>query len=352
MRYYYSWRTRDIQGDQFRQSKSSSKPEAGPPRDKAGSARYARHLPFQVFCCESGTHVVDPAQSYYRKIQYRAGTGYANLSRSDTVPRRGADDPCLDSSQAWFCRDLWVDAARQGMDRAAEADSGGRIGFGGYENPLEDQRVPLPAEKRKAKGRKKLGRREEEEVEAAEKADAAIADSLDKRAEENEEPPADAAAAAAAIARRQGHKIDADANAGSDYDAMPDTGDNNNVEEVHVPMTIPNSAFRPARILVNPRCVTTYAGVAHAQLALDLFGPVKEMDEEDAVVGKYVLEDWEGAPESFVCQEQRSVLGMSLDAQCQEFTDDVFLFRRHTGGRKATKTQRRLGFSIYSELER
>ena len=29
-----------------------------------------------------------------------------------------------------------------------------------------------------------------------------------------------------------------------------------------------------------------------------------------------------------------------------------FLFSRQTGGRKATKTQRRLGFSIHDELDR
>lgn len=70
---------------------------------------------------------------------------------------------------------------------------------------------------------------------------------------------------------------------------------------------IPNGNFRPARILVNPRCVTTYAGVSHSQLALDLFG---DKDDEPAPeyntgAGKYVLEDWEGAPSSFACQEMR-----------------------------------------------
>jgi hypothetical protein len=193
------------------------------------------------------------------------------------------------------------------MDRAAGADSGRRIGFGGYKNPLEEDRSPLAGLKRKVKGKKKIVRRDgEEEEEHKEEQPAADVDAHEKRAGEAGDAPADPPADAnAAIARQRGHKVDADANAGSDYDAMPDTGDNNRTEEVHVPLTIPNSAFRPARILVNPRCVTTYAGVAHAQLALDLFGPVKDMDEEDAVVGKYVLEDWEGAPESFVCQEQK-----------------------------------------------
>jgi hypothetical protein len=69
-------------------------------------------------------------------------------------------------------------------------------------------------------------------------------------------------------------------------------------------LSIPNSLFRPARILVNPRCVTTYAGVIHTQLAVDLFGPEDE-DHGLGAAGMYVLDDWEGAPESFVCQEQR-----------------------------------------------
>jgi hypothetical protein len=131
-----------------------------------------------------------------------------------------------------------------------------------------------------------------------------------------------------AVARRQAAELDYDANAGSDYDAMPDS----DVPLADVPATrlsIPNSLFRPARILVNPRCVTTYAGVSHTQLALDLFGPERDNAGPEGGIGKYTLEDWDGAPESFVCQEQSQ-----------------------TGGRMATKTQRRLGFSIHDEMER
>ncbi|KAJ7431961.1 hypothetical protein B0H11DRAFT_2128116, partial [Mycena galericulata] len=73
-------------------------------------------------------------------------------------------------------------------------------------------------------------------------------------------------------------------------------------DSVH--LSIPNSVFPPARILMNPRCPTTYAGVSHTQLALDLFGSGQD-DALQTGVGKYVLEDWDGAPESFVCQEQR-----------------------------------------------
>lgn len=101
-----------------------------------------------------------------------------------------------------------------------------------------------------------------------------------------------------------GKKVDPDANVGSDYDAMPveDGGDDVPPPEFDR-VSIPNSVFRPARILVNPRCPTTYAGVSHTQLARDLFGE----GDDDAVTstGKYILDDWEGAPESFVCQEQR-----------------------------------------------
>ncbi len=124
-----SWRTRDIQGDQFRQSKSSSRPEAGPPRDKIGAERYGRHLPFQVFCCESGTHVVDPMQSYYQGINYHSGSGYANLSTTESAPRRDSDSPCLDSSQAHFCRDLWINGAREGV-REVEKDLRSSPGIG------------------------------------------------------------------------------------------------------------------------------------------------------------------------------------------------------------------------------
>ncbi|KAG1824496.1 glycosyltransferase family 69 protein [Suillus subaureus] len=252
------WRTRDIHGDQFRQSTSSAKPDAVPPRDESGAARYIQHLPFQVFCCESGTHIVDPAQSYYKGLKYRCGIDFHNASSSsDSVLTRAADAPCLDSSQAWFCRDLWISNALNDFP--------------------EDEVVPTP------------------EVQP-----------LSRRQVPDEEP-------------------DADVNAGSDYDAMPDSDVPIDVLPA-APLSVPNSAYTPARILVNPRCVTTYAGVSHTQLALDLFGTGDD-DEAQVNATKYVLEDWDGAPESFVCQEQRQ-----------------------TGGRKAAKTQRLLGFAIHDEL--
>ncbi|KAF8648885.1 hypothetical protein AX16_006160 [Volvariella volvacea WC 439] len=281
------WRTRDIEGDQFRQSKSSSSSDAVPPRDAQGSERYIQHLPFQVFCCESGTHVVDPEQSYYKGIAYRSGTDFHNISKAEGTPIRGPDAPCLDSSQAWFCRDLWIRSARDAMEAVDEAN--------------------------------KLG--------------------IMKRA-------VDALRPDARLRRRQAPIADADANVGSDYDAMPEDEVDKEVPSLGSPkLSIPNSVFQPARILVNPRCPTTYAGVSHTQLALDLFGNGEDISAEEGT-RRYVLDDWEGAPESFVCQEQR---------YCRL---ELYLFVltgiqiRQTGGRKATKTQRRLGFSIHDELQK
>ena len=270
----FRWRTRDIEGDQFRQSKSSSKPDAGPPRDRQGSLRYGQHLPFQVFCCESGTHVVDPFQSYYRGISYRGGMDFQNLSKGEGMPLRDPDAPCLDSSQAWFCRDLWVRSAQDAVKEAEKANNDGMRRRDVIEVAARD---PLMEARDAVKVQVGSG---EEEVND---------DGADQR-------------------KQQGANVDPDANAGSDYDAMPvEEGG----EEVPPPedavgsgrFSIPNSVFRPARILVNPRCPTTYAGVSHTQLARDLFG--EGDDDVLTATGKYVLDDWEGAPESFVCQEQR-----------------------------------------------
>lgn len=260
------WRTRDINGDQFRQSKSSAISESSttsvPPRDPTSAQRYTQHLPFQVFCCESGTHVVDPAQSYYAGIAYRAGTDFFNSTSSHAdVPEREPDAPCLDSTQAWFCRDLWLWKAKEGMkayepDVAAPADAA--------ESPIQQRkRAPAPVE-----------------------------------AEE--------------LAPRQADKPkdDADANAGSDYDAsdLPVADPPEPVWDADaVRLTIPNAVFLAARILVNPRCVTTYAGVSHTQLALDLFGPPDREEEREVGSRQDLLEEWEGAPDNFVCQEQRCV---------------------------------------------
>ncbi|OCH87759.1 hypothetical protein OBBRIDRAFT_795930 [Obba rivulosa] len=282
------WRTRDINGDQFRQSKSSSISTSPltsvPPRDAVGAQRYTQHLPFQVFCCESGTHVVDPAQSYYAGVVYRSGTDFHNASTPTSPLTREPEAKCLDSAQAWFCRDLWVAKAREGLHAIApeaEAHQSTRVKRADDDN--DDSSVPIV----------------------------------------DEEPLAPRQPQAA-------QQEDLDANAGSDYDATdlpladPPPSEADEIDR----FTIPNMDFLPARILVNPRCVTTYAGVSHTQLALDLFGPPDSDEREGMVKGKDVLEQWQGAPDTFVCQEQQ-----------------------HTGGRRAAKTQRRLSFSIHKELE-
>jgi hypothetical protein len=166
----------------------------------------------------------------------------------------------MDSSQAWFCRDIWLDAAKSRLEG----------GDGAWLNDDLEEESSQP----------KLHKR-------------------DMQPEIQEPGPIDPAGLHT--------EDDPDANAGSDYDAMPDSDDIPEVESSSR-YTVPNSFYTPARILINPRCVTTYAGVSHTKLARELFG---EEDAEDADTtgktraGKYVLGDWESAPDSFVCQEQR-----------------------------------------------
>ncbi|EAU83437.1 capsular associated protein [Coprinopsis cinerea okayama7 len=330
------WRTRDIEGDQFRQSKSSSKPDGVPPRDKQGAARYAQHLPFQVFCCESGTHVVDPAQSYYRGIAYRSGTDFHNVSMADGANAnagaviRDPDAPCLDSSQAWFCRDLWVYSALHGMNEVDEKNN--LAGMRKREvlevaafDPLMEKRDAAVAAARAVRRAEDEETEEQPVVEGPANADPARRDNVKIQLGGGEEEEVNDAAVD--NRKKNVQKQDQDANAGSDYDAIPAEDGGEDVPPPEVGrLSIPNSVYRPARILVNPRCPTTYAGVSHTKLARDLFGEGEEGGRSENT--KYILEDWEGAPESFVCQEQRQ-----------------------TGGRKATKSQRRLGFSIHDELE-
>lgn len=162
----------------------------------------------------------------------------------------------------WFCRDLWIHQAREGVREVEAMDS------------------RKPASKRHV--------------------------DQDGRAVDPNPPFVPIAGGDIRRSRRQ-HKEDLDANVGSDFDAMPDTDDGLAVVPTRR-LSVPNSVFRPARILINPRCVTTYAGVSHTQLALDLFGPKKgeeELSPPESGGGQYTLDDWEGAPESFVCQEQK-----------------------------------------------
>lgn len=270
-----------MDGDQFRQSKSSASSASGPPRDAVGAKRYAAHLPFQVFCCESGSHIVDPAQSYYRGITYRSSFNFHNLSTSESAPTWDPEGPCMDSSQAWFCRDLWTQAAKDGVSR----DGRERIP---EVYPVEND-PPHPNQP----GVSKRQEPAPPAPEAAAKEDPGAKDPP---------PPGRPGKAGADLANP-----DSDADAGSDYDAV--SGPSPPPANIPPP-SIPNSAYQPARILINPRCVTTYAGVIHAKLAADLFGEDDDADSgaprhDHDKKAKYVLDDWMGAPAAFVCQEQR-----------------------------------------------
>lgn len=285
------WRTRDIEGNLFRQAKSNSKPEAGPPRDHTGTERFKSHLPFQVYCCESGTHVVDPEQSYYRDISYRASPLSHNLSTTQEQPNWDPETQCMDSTQMWFCRDLWTDAAKGGLKEGNR--KGHQKMSGGHKKRDLPPSPHEPIVKRAA---------------AAEPAVEGVERHIQERV------PAE------------------DEDSGTDVDAIDEDAANPPpapLKPQDLPASaflIPNSAFTPARILVNPRCVTTYGGVSHTQLALDLFGQ-PEKAESSLDGNNYVLEDWAGPPDSFVCQEMRT-----------------------TGGRTAPKSQRRVGFLLQNEV--
>lgn len=423
------WRTRDIAGDLFRQARSSSKPEAGPPRDKVGTQRYAHHLPFQVFCCESGTHVVDPELSYYRGIRYRASPNAVNLTESSDIVTE-PETPCMDSTQMWFCRDLWVDAARNGQktkghtgrrahhkrdvrdfdevidnfepvierqkekDAAAAGAAGaGAAGAGaakagagaaaageddffaaaaaadevepivhlkegvitpdGIEEQVEVLRegvvtpdgvaeVDVEVERAAqdpiapvggAAGAAGAGAAKAEPVKEAkaEKAEAKQVKPGGKKDEIREAIAADMAEDPAAQPEHaDGAAPDSAPNqdSGTNIDAMDDkenpAPEALRKEDLPSSFMIPNSEFEAARILVNPRCLTTYGGVSHSRLALDLFGG---RDHSHRGEGNYMVEDWAGAPDSFVCQEMRTV-----------------------GGRTAPKSQRRVSFLLQNEV--
>lgn len=107
-----------MDGNLFRGSKSTSPIDEAPPRDAASIKRYAQHLPFQVFCCESGVHIIDPSQSFYHGITYRSSIehGIFNISAAeDGKAPKWSEGPCMDSAQMHFCRDLWMLSAREGV---------------------------------------------------------------------------------------------------------------------------------------------------------------------------------------------------------------------------------------------
>jgi hypothetical protein len=197
----------------------------------------------------------------------------------------------MDSTQMWFCRDLWTDAARDGLKEKGKGRH--KKLSGGHKRDLPHRRATPEV----------VDREEQEQPEQV----------VDKREEIPEAKRAE------------------DEQSSSDQDAIDEDAANPPPEPLKpqdLPASaflIPNTAFTAARILVNPRCVTTYGGVSHTQLALDLFGG--ERDEPKHRGGNYVLEDWAGPPDSFVCQEMRT-----------------------TGGRTAPKSQRRVGFLLQNEV--
>ncbi|KAH8103641.1 glycosyltransferase family 69 protein [Phellopilus nigrolimitatus] len=278
-----------------------------------------------VFCYESGTHVIDPVQTYYTGLRYHAGAQVANFSMTDAAP----NVPCLDSSQAYFCRDLWLSAAREGVRVVEECAGAASNAAAGGRGKAHEAAVAAGADAR----RRHAKRAEEaaEEVAEGKEANCAEEDEQAKRVEEGE---CGRHTDEGGHTRCQWPHGDSDVNVGSDFDTMLDTGEgeaDDAAGEDNVladAFSIPNGVFRAARTLVNPRCMTAYAEVSHAQLTLDLFGPDKDEEDGPGSREKYVLDDWDGAPENFVCQEQR-----------------------YTGGRKAPKTQRQMSFSVHTELD-
>lgn len=138
------WRTRDMDGNLFRGSKSTSPIDEAPPRDAYGGARYTLHLPFQVFCCESGTHIVDPHKSYYHGVSYQSSVaGVFNTSAAaDHKAPRWTEGPCMDSSQLHFCRDMWMVAFREGIrDEAKRLQHDERLGKQRQVHPFMEELI-------------------------------------------------------------------------------------------------------------------------------------------------------------------------------------------------------------------
>lgn len=218
-------------------------------------------------------------------------------------PSWDPETQCMDSTQMWFCRDLWTDAAKDGLKEKGKGRHKKLSGGHKRDIPLRhvagEEREFVDAHKKRAEPVPETV----QEIEVPEIKRDEIPEA--KRAEDEQ--------------------------SSSDQDAIDEDASNPPPEPLkpqELPASaflIPNTAFTAARILVNPRCVTTYGGVSHTQLALDLFGG--ERDEPQHRGGNYVLEDWAGPPDSFVCQEMRT-----------------------TGGRTAPKSQRRVGFLLQNEV--
>ncbi|PLW13831.1 hypothetical protein PCANC_03495 [Puccinia coronata f. sp. avenae] len=416
------WRTRDLDGNLFRGSKSTSPIDEAPPRDAASAARYQQHLPFQVFCCESGSHIVDPMNTYYAGIHYRSSVaGVFNITSAGSGKSPvWTEGPCMDSSQMHFCRDIWLMSAKEGVKEAArEAKQRAKAGKPrGLTRELEDlirvvaprlsipvEELPQPShpdkpatptEQHTEQSQDKQGNVDlvdhnahlpqadfdktdgvgagrdlaaNEEKEAARKKEQDPPEApliTDEKAvggkplpkgqqrmkrDELVEPPVGqpfveqenqeslqekpAAERSQSEANRPEQKEDMPSESQLKWPTSPSgeyDEDGEEEEETGVLnqiSTIPNSDFKPARILVNPRCITTYAGVSHTKLALDLFGSGDDVEPSREFGGKYHFSDekFVGAPNAFVCQEMRT-----------------------TGGRLSTKQQRRTNFHISKTL--
>lgn len=232
----------------------------------------------------------------------------------------------------WFCRDLWTDAAKDGLKEKGRKNHLNQRLTG--QNQKHKRDIPLmevggddagfikthtPSKRDDAKADAGAGAQPKvEPIGAA--ADAA-------------EPEVERQAPVEQPKKGDGKRTE-DEQSSSDQDAIDEDAANPPPEPLKpqdLPASaflIPNTAFTAARILVNPRCVTTYGGVSHTQLALDLFGGERDEEvESQHRGGNYVLEDWSGPPDSFVCQEMRT-----------------------TGGRTAPKSQRRVGFLLQNEV--
>lgn len=441
------WRTRDMDGNLFRGSKSTSPIDEAPPRDPYGGARYTLHLPFQVFCCESGAHIVDPHKSYYEGITYQSSVaGVFNTSAAaDGKTPKWSEGPCMDSSQLHFCRDMWMVAFRAGIkeeahrlmveERAGKGrkvhpfmeeligamqtsygpTTSTRIGYANSGDYLADETGAGPgggpgmdnemgAAANAPAGGPEEGPELQEPADSPPEVpieDAAVYDNdaggvgrpIDLAVPFDDEylgPAGGAVAgvvaaaggavadpAAAALVAAQAVAVGAGAGAlvgggaavvgaavgaaavgaaavagvvdaaapAQEWEVVPQPVEDEwtvvkpapakrglftsskKVEPVvaapvvpqrsHLekrrPRSLPNQDFEyaVAKIIVNPRCVTTYAGVSHTQLALDLFGSGEDKEPALDEGGKYVLDEWRTPPESFVCQEMRTTGGTS-----------------------------------------
>ncbi|MBW0484816.1 hypothetical protein O181_024531 [Austropuccinia psidii MF-1] len=417
------WRTRDLDGNLFRGSKSTSPINEAPPRDTTSAARYQQHLPFQVFCCESGSHIVDPEKSYYSGIRYRSSVaGVFNITSAGSGKSPvWTEGPCMDSAQMHFCRDVWLMAAKDGVKQTARdakkreksgksrgltremeqvirvvaprlslsendlpplSSSNSRIPdkspTGGQQGNINlvDHNAHLPqadfdktdgvgaardmaADEEKEAARKKEQEVKDDTLKSDEKAvggkplpkgqQKVKRDLISEGGNEKENPNRNDKE----NNNQEPNKIKLQELKPNDKEKQEKEGENSQkkekekgepgaqqAEEVEdteddgappgsstQTSVILNSEFRPAKILVNPRCITTYAGVSHTKLALDLFGLGDDIEPSRESGGKYHFDEWLGAPNAFVCQEMRT-----------------------TGGRLATKQQRRTNFHISGTL--